>query len=491
MKGSAATLLEDLRRSIVFEPSFPKRPFYTHAELQDLPQKEQLAIHSPGIEAIKKAGAESDRLIAIVNQLGLEQYQPAVETLVLIWQECALLPLRNAAGRALFHMKSDAARQGLQSMILDQDHFSVFLGVRAVFDNAPDAAYEYFAPLFQQETINSQVIAGTALNMLAPNSFTYKNNSEVPSWSEPRAPQWLRQDPRWLELCSRLRKDPHWGYTARAVLRYADPAARDLALRHARATEDPSTKIPKVTPLGDLLSRYNAGERESVWSQISLLGPIDGQLRQEVFAVARSTMQRVKQNVELISCRLKAAGWLSLGGELHTQPLPGDGRFVRAIENITGEKLPLTLLSFWTVVGGVDWVWDYNAKKEAPNFGLDIPLDEMDPLCIDAPATVEWQFEEWTEQTKQPDPDLVDPFFLSLAPDDLHKANISGGPPYGVNLPTTDIDPIFANEAHLLPFLDYLRLSFAWAGFPGLELHSSEKGVKEFIKKMSADLQPF
>jgi hypothetical protein len=44
-------------------------------------------------------------------------------------------------------------------------------------------------------------------------------------------------------------------------------------------------------------------------------------------------------------------------------------------------------------------------------------------------------FEVWEDQKNEPDPDLIEPFYIELAPDDLNKMNVSGGSPYGVELP--------------------------------------------------------
>jgi hypothetical protein len=41
--------------------------------------------------------------------------------------------------------------------------------------------------------------------------------------------------------------------------------------------------------------------------------------------------------------------------------------------------------------------------------------------------------------------------------------------PYGVELPFFGAGRLFANEPDRLSFVDYLRLSFRWAGLPRLE----------------------
>jgi hypothetical protein len=118
-------------------------------------------------------------------------------------------------------------------------------------------------------------------------------------------------------------------------------------------------------------------------------------------------------------------------------------------------------------------------------------MDEMDPLWVDAPEAVTRLFEEWAERRSGVDPELAGPFNLDLAPDYLHKANISGGAPYGIELPFLGADPVFANEAHELPFVDYLRLCFRWAGFPLLEDYADRRDVREFLQVMGEGLELF
>ena len=47
------------------------------------------------------------------------------------------------------------------------------------------------------------------------------------------------------------------------------------------------------------------------------------------------------------------------------------------------------------------------------------------------------------------------------------------------------------NEAHELPFVDYLRLCFRWAGFPRLEGDADRPDVREFLKVLGDGLELF
>jgi hypothetical protein len=58
---------------------------------------------------------------------------------------------------------------------------------------------------------------------------------------------------------------------------------------------------------------------------------------------------------------------------------------------------------------------------------------------------------------------------ITIAPDDLHKANTSGGAPYEMAIPDLRADGELLNERHHLFFVDYLRSCFRFGGFPGYD----------------------
>ena len=73
--------------------------------------------------------------------------------------------------------------------------------------------------------------------------------------------------------------------------------------------------------------------------------------------------------------------------------------------------------------------------------------------------------------------------------DEFHKDNISGGDPYGLELPNPAADFMFMYEPHEVLFVPYLRLAILqWDGFPGLE----GKGIRsEPLSALTADLESF
>jgi hypothetical protein len=242
---------------------------------------------------------------------------------------------------------------------------------------------------------------------------------------------------------------------------------------------------------GDLLARYKSGDFVAVWREIGSHANLAGDHLAEARDVADETMKRVARNADLVAERLAVAGWRALYGDLRSRPEPADTAIIERIEVFTEAPLPLSLRAFWGVVGGIDWVWNYRLENQLPDLGVDLPIDEMDPLCIDAAKSVGDLLGEWEEQKQQPDPDSSQLFNLDLAPDYLHKANISGGAPYGIYLPCFQADPLFADERHSLTFTDYLRLCFRWAGFPGLEDHAERPDVQRFVATFGAGLEPF
>jgi len=242
---------------------------------------------------------------------------------------------------------------------------------------------------------------------------------------------------------------------------------------------------------GTLLKRYRAGEFDQVWREIRSHISIEGEFRDEVMEVAEATMRRVAQNAELITERLQTIGWkASEYSELRTPPKPSDEGVFSRITEISGAPIPPTLLVFWRVVGGINWVLDYNSEDRSPAVGFDLPLEEHDALCVDAPSVITYLLDEWIDQ-READFAPKQPLRIDLAPDYLHKANISRGSPYCIEVPFFGADPLFSDERHGLPFLDYLRCAFHWAGFPGLDRHSARNDVQTFVGRFGKDLIPF
>lgn len=231
------------------------------------------------------------------------------------------------------------------------------------------------------------------------------------------------------------------------------------------------------------LERYHNGEYEQVWNDLQALGTAVRRAPHYALAqeVAAETMRRVRRNCERIVAWLHEQGYVfdiypdGSRRSYVTEPLITPSDAIRAdCEELEEEAgtLPLSLVAFWQEVGAVDLV----------GMHPDWP-DGLDPLVVDPPeGALSCLFEE-------ADDDDGSSLFVALAPDDLHKDNVSGGDPYGLRLPNASADFEFLYERHNLLFVPYLRLAILrWGGFPGLE--GSNVAVAPF-NDLIAELEPF
>jgi hypothetical protein len=234
----------------------------------------------------------------------------------------------------------------------------------------------------------------------------------------------------------------------------------------------------------NLLERYQAGEHEQVWDELQRLGPAVREPPHYALAqaVAAETMRRVRRNCELLVARLRATGYVfgvypdgsrgyySLGPLV---PPTGETRADSASLEAAAGPIPLSLAAFWEEVGSVDLV---GRHKGWPR--------RLDPLVVDPPEAALSDLE-----MGEPETNAAGQFEASLAPDDLHKDNVSGGAPYSAALPDPAADFELLNERHGLLFVPYLRLAILrWGGFPGLD---GSQAVFEPLAGLVAGLEPF
>jgi hypothetical protein len=236
------------------------------------------------------------------------------------------------------------------------------------------------------------------------------------------------------------------------------------------------------------LSRYLAGEHRQVWAELQALGP--GVRRDPVLpdarAVAEETMRRVRRNLEVLGARLR-----ELGYDFASYPDGAPRGFVTAplgaptaasareseVLNAGIGPIPLSLEAFWSVVGSVDFIGRHPWWPEM-----------SDPLVVGSPEGALAELENWREWADE-DPDGAGPFLMAIAPDALHKDNVSGGEPYGIRLPDAAADALVRNAPGSDLFVDYLRRAILeWGGFPGLE-HATE--VRPELRALADGLEPF
>jgi hypothetical protein len=226
------------------------------------------------------------------------------------------------------------------------------------------------------------------------------------------------------------------------------------------------------------LERYQNGEYEQVWNDLQNLGA-DVRNEQHIAqarAVASETMRRVRRNCEKILSRLQKLGYIfgTFPDRTRRSPrmppfTPASARMRATAEELESEAglLPLSLMAFWQEVGAIDLVGMHPSWP-----------DQLDPLVVDPPEGPLADLYDEDDET-----------FVSLAPDEFHKDNVSGGDPYGLILPNPAADFLFMYERHDLLFVPYLRFAILrWGGFPGLD----GRGIHfEPLEQLTADLESF
>jgi len=301
-----------------------------------------------------------------------------------------------------------------------------------------------------------------------------------------------------------------------------------LSADHTRRLEELRSFNKGSLPL---LDRYMSGDHEKVWQDIRALGPAvrEDPHAADALAVAYETMRRVEANVRTVTTRLRAMGYAFKTEAVRTEnwvrsaenamnfasklerPSPATphvqnifssmkemvGKLAEQIARVKSTasdptvrahvppgpgahkqiaRLPLSLRVFYEVVGAVDWTGSHPGL--APKNDMVCP----DPLVV---YGLDDALEEVCERVDDEDSEGI---CITIAPDDLHKADTSGGDPYEIGLPNLGADAELLNERHRLPFVDYLRLSFRFGGFPGYEAIDC---VPAEIKTLCEDLLAF
>jgi hypothetical protein len=179
----------------------------------------------------------------------------------------------------------------------------------------------------------------------------------------------------------------------------------------------------------NLLERYLHGDTVKVYEEIERMGQeaFEGSSFREIKAVLNETMTRVAYNLDVIHSALVSEKYCfkkkprydfefpllkpRWGAQLHIHRLK---RTVRKFGNV-----PLSLKMFYTIVGSCNFAWDYDSNDK-------IPWEGADPIQI-SPIT------DLLAEAKQIELD-DEPVGLPASADYYHKDNISGGPPYSVEL---------------------------------------------------------
>jgi hypothetical protein len=244
----------------------------------------------------------------------------------------------------------------------------------------------------------------------------------------------------------------------------------------------------------DLVSAYRSGDlRAWEWA-------LEANDVVAAEAILDTMMPRCRRSILVLVQRLEALGCPvqreSYGLPLLTPILELDELLKPIVSR--GWRVPSSLQKFWTHVGGVifgDTYPNYSHLDYWSNqLGLD-PLPYTDGLWIDPPHS----------EAIAGDLDQADDLgvaLLAIAPDALHKDDVSGGPPYSIpiDVPNT-IEPLLANfpgdgarpgtcsPMGPMGFVAYLRFAVLHTGgFPGL---TEAREYEPIRRELVEGLEPF
>ncbi len=247
--------------------------------------------------------------------------------------------------------------------------------------------------------------------------------------------------------------------------------------RGDRPKTKPRPQAPAVIAVkGRFLERYLAGEYEAVWAELVSLGPDvrNPQYLSEATAVARETMRRARHNVEFLIQRLDDMGYQFWDTKpSRTKPVdhlkdkdvfmpPGrDEKKELDRWEQDGLILPLSLRLWMEEVGRVDLTGSHPALcflEHQDGF----PGIYADPLMVTPTAD---SLEDMLGLGGESENDL----FISF--DAWAKSAIGTNQQldsdYYIELPNLAADGVLKGYREEITFVEYLRLSFRWGGFPG------------------------
>lgn len=206
-----------------------------------------------------------------------------------------------------------------------------------------------------------------------------------------------------------------------------------------------------------LMERYNKPGVEPRNAGEQAMSQMAQNMRQlmEMMAQRAPHVQDTKKRVAAQKKKNAAQGALK-NPDVFSPPGPKAAKELDRFEKQIGGPLPLSLRHWFEQVGAVNLMGHHEAINpvDGPN--------AADPLVIfDYREAADSDYGEDLEDRE--DDGKIE---LALAPDALHKAHTSGGDPYSMLVPDPAADAPFEWDQKST-FVEYLRIAFAWGGFPG------------------------
>ena len=243
--------------------------------------------------------------------------------------------------------------------------------------------------------------------------------------------------------------------------------------------------------------RYTNGEDgRIVYYEIYNLGELafTEKYSDDIQNVLVETFQRVAYNLDIIYAELKNINYgFKTEFELNSEKpllktLPNTANLLVKLEKAVEGfgYVPQSLKLFYEIVGSCNFGWDYDNKPQMFWQCADpIQINSIDDV-VDYVSDPDWK--EYLNDIMA-DEDTQSPY-LELAADYLHKDNISGGPPYSIQITKkTSIDGLFLNEAHETTFVNYLRICMENCGFSRITESKYRNDYQQFFRRVSPQLK--
>ncbi len=203
----------------------------------------------------------------------------------------------------------------------------------------------------------------------------------------------------------------------------------------------------------------------------------DEQFREEALGFALQLMVRVRSWAAETVEALQKSGYRFVYPERAILDPDSDASdWVRELRQ-KGVHLSLAFEAWLRVIGGVNLMGTHPSWSRSA-YAFDDSADRQEPIYTD-PLVVEmpkdyanYLYDEWLEARSQSE--AQSPFRVEIAPDHLHKANVSGGLPYQLSAGRPAVDGFVWNERHGIGFVGYLRKAIEWGGFPGFDYLDGE-----------------
>ena len=121
--------------------------------------------------------------------------------------------------------------------------------------------------------------------------------------------------------------------------------------------------------------------------------------------------------------------------------------------------VPLGVKLFWRHVGSVNFMGRH------PDW---VANGYPDTLVVEPASFAIEELDEFLDDREERER-YGSRYVIPIAPDDYHKANVSGGMFYNVSVPAVADDPPLNDERrHHTTFVRYLEIALTYGGFPGL-----------------------